>query len=152
MCVKMWWLWLLLSMTWFFLHLYLRAWLFSLFFLTMDLHVFTFFLTMDLHVSTFFFFSILFHSPFLICKNYGEMFEHMEYLFGGNGNACFAYFQCTWSWSWEHDKFLNTGQQSLIKLNTKTSSICGRFSTWYFGLGRNFDQWGEVLLYILMFY
>jgi hypothetical protein len=30
-------------MTWFFLHLYLRAWLFSLFLLTMDLHVSTFF-------------------------------------------------------------------------------------------------------------
>jgi hypothetical protein len=32
-------------------------------------HIFS---TMDLHVSIFFFFSILFHSPCLICKNYEE--------------------------------------------------------------------------------
>jgi hypothetical protein len=36
---------------------------------------------------------------------------------------------CTWSWSWEHDKSLNKGQQDLTKLNTTASSICGWFDT-----------------------
>ena len=34
-----------------------------------------------------------------------------------------------WSWSWEHDKSLNKGQQDLTKLNTMTSSMCGRFES-----------------------
>ena len=37
--------------------------------------------------------------------------------------------ECTRSWSWEHDKSLNKGQQDLIKLNTITSSVCGRLET-----------------------
>jgi hypothetical protein len=36
---------------------------------------------------------------------------------------------CMWSWSWEHDKSLNKSQQDLTKLNTITSSICGRLET-----------------------
>ena len=47
---------------------------------------------------------------------------------------------CTWSWSWEHDKSLNKGQQDLTKLNTITSSICGRLETCkmsYLAFGRN---------------
>jgi hypothetical protein len=36
---------------------------------------------------------------------------------------------CMWSWSWEHNKSLNKGQQDLTKLNTTSSSICGRFDT-----------------------
>ena len=40
-----------------------------------------------------------------------------------------VYAECTWSWSWEHDKSLNKGQQDLTKLNTITSSICGRLET-----------------------
>jgi len=36
---------------------------------------------------------------------------------------------CMWSWSWEHDKSLNKGQQDLTKLNTITSSVCGRLET-----------------------
>ena len=36
---------------------------------------------------------------------------------------------CTWSWSWEHDKSLNKGQQDSTKLNTITSSVCGRLET-----------------------
>ena len=43
------------------------------------------------------------------------------------GAACIC--RCTWSWSWEHDKSLNKGQQDLTKLNTITSSICGRLET-----------------------
>ena len=36
---------------------------------------------------------------------------------------------CMWSWSWEHDKSFNKGQQGLTKLNTITSNICGRLET-----------------------
>ena len=38
---------------------------------------------------------------------------------------------CTWSWSWEHDKSLDNGRQNLTKLNTKTSSVRGRLKTCY---------------------
>jgi len=34
----------------------------------------------------------------------------------------------------KHDSFLNMGQQSLTKLNTKTSSICIGFSSWYLAM------------------
>jgi hypothetical protein len=40
------------------------------------------------------------------------------------------YVECTWSWSWEHDKSLDKGQQDLTKLNTITSSICVRLETY----------------------
>jgi len=43
------------------------------------------------------------------------------------GAACIC--GCTWSWSWEHDKSFNKDQQDLTKLNTTTSSICGRLET-----------------------
>jgi hypothetical protein len=36
---------------------------------------------------------------------------------------------CMWSWSWEHDKSLNKGQQDLTKLNTITSSLCRSLKT-----------------------
>ena len=39
------------------------------------------------------------------------------------------YVECMWSWSWEHDKSLNKGQQDLTKLNTITSSLCRRLET-----------------------
>jgi hypothetical protein len=35
-----------------------------------------------------------------------------------------VYVECTWSWSWEHDKSLNKGQQDMTKLNTITSNLC----------------------------
>ena len=52
-----------------------------------------------------------------------------------------------------HDKFLNICQQSLTKLNTKTSSICERFSAcnMILGFGRKSDH-KEVRLLVLMFY
>jgi hypothetical protein len=43
---------------------------------------------------------------------------------------------CMWSWSWEHDKFLNKGQQGLTKLNTNTSSKYRRFIYPMYGSGR----------------
>jgi hypothetical protein len=60
---------------------------------------------------------------------------------------------CMWSWSWEHDKSLNKGQQDLTKLNTITSSICGRLQNLQdviFGFGRNFLPIQEYVL--LWFY
>jgi hypothetical protein len=60
---------------------------------------------------------------------------------------------CTWSWSWEHDKSLNKGQQDLTKLNTTTSSICGRLDTLQyviFSFGRNCSPNEEYV--ILWFY
>jgi hypothetical protein len=36
---------------------------------------------------------------------------------------------CMWSWSLKHDKSLNKSQQDLTKLNTITSSVCGRLGT-----------------------
>jgi hypothetical protein len=60
---------------------------------------------------------------------------------------------CTWSWSWEHDKSLNKGQEDLTKLNTITSNICRRVETLQdviFGLGRNCSPKEEYV--ILWFY
>jgi hypothetical protein len=67
------------------------------------------------------------------------------------GAACIC--GCTWSWSWDHDKSLNRGQQDLIKLNTITSSLCGRLQTLQdvkFGSGRNCSPIKEYV--ILWFY
>jgi hypothetical protein len=50
------------------------------------------------------------HSPCLFYKNNRER-DHM----------CHGVF--IWSWSWEHDKFLNKDRQDLTKLNAKASSI-----------------------------
>ena len=76
--------------------------------------------------------SIYLTSVFLSTPSVG-----VEFLVGLNGSMFLctpsvraAYIcRCTWSWSWEHDKSLNKGQQDLTKLNTITSSICGRLET-----------------------
>jgi hypothetical protein len=50
------------------------------------------------------------------------MLEHMEYLFGGNGNACFAYFQCrsiAFIWWSVHD--LDLG--SMINFSTRVNKV-----------------------------
>jgi hypothetical protein len=62
---------------------------------------------------------------------------------------------CMWSWSWEHDKFLNKGQQDLTKLNTITSSICGRLLNLLdviFGLGRNCSSNEYVILWFYIIF
>jgi hypothetical protein len=77
----------------------------------------------------------------------GSMFLHTPSV--GAAYIC----GCMWSWSWEHDKSLNKGQQDLIKLNTITSSICGRFLNLLdiiFGFGRNCSPVEEYV--ILWFY
>jgi hypothetical protein len=62
---------------------------------------------------------------------------------------------CMWSWSWEHDKSLNKGQQDLTKLNTITSSICGRLLNLLdviFGLGRNCSSNEYVILWFYIIF
>jgi hypothetical protein len=59
----------------------------------------------------------------------------------------------TWSWSWEHDKSLNKGQQDWTKLNTITRGLCGRLENLQdviFGFGRNCSPIEEYV--ILLFY
>jgi hypothetical protein len=61
-----------------------------------------------------------------------------------------VYVECTWYWSWEHDKSLNKGQQDLTKLNTITSSSCWNLQDVIFGFGRNCSPIEEYV--ILWFY
>jgi hypothetical protein len=50
------------------------------------------------------------------------MFEHMEYLFGGNGNACFAYFQCrSIAFIWWSVRDLDLG--SMINFSTRVNKV-----------------------------
>jgi hypothetical protein len=72
----------------------------------------------------------------------------------GNDRHVFVYFHCrsiiyivacTWSWSWDHDKFLNKGQHDLTKLNTIASNLCrklvsSKLCIWV-GI---FHHWGSV--------
>ena len=51
---------------------------------------------------------------------------------------------CAWSWSWEHDKSLNKGQQDLTKLNTKQATyVEGLYPTsTYMALVGIYHHWG----------
>jgi len=119
--------------TW--LSLFFNAWAFMCSFLLL---FFSFLGPSCVHIFfSFFQYFCIAHVSF--AKNIRER-DHMcnkEYLFGANERHVFCvllvqkhhvYEVCTLSWSWEHDKFLNKGQQDLTKFNAKASSICIRFS------------------------
>jgi hypothetical protein len=63
--------------------------------------------------------------------------------------------ECTWFWSWEHDKSLNKGQQDLTKLNTKQAMyVEGLYpKSMHMALVGIYHHWGVLWHYgFIIFY
>ena len=66
--------------------------------------------------------------------------------------AAYIYVACMWSWSWEHDKSLNKGQQDLTKLNTKQVAFVEGLNheRAYMALVGIYHHWGTLRFSIIL--